>query len=380
MTSPAVALDRLRRYVEAREFRGYDPFDALNSPLLKGLSRRSKYLRIAFIQGLKRSPVNVRPLLGVKKGLNPKGLGLFLWGYARLHAAGDPDALDRVRSLLDLLDGLKSRGYSGNGWGYDFDWQNRAFYLPRFTPTIVNSAFIGHALLDAYERTRLDRALEMAVPIAPFILKDIPRTADGSSFCFSYTPLDSTRVHNANLLGASLLMRLAKVTGDSSLRDAALSSLAFSLKRQNEDGSWPYGDTAMQSWIDSFHTGFNLQSLHYFLAEGEGGDCRRAFERGLAYYEDRFFLADGTPKYYHDRTYPVDIHSAAQALVCFSLFKPKDEGLPGRVLAWMIEHLRSPQGYFYYQKGRRLTNRIPYMRWSQAWAFHGLTSWVGRHA
>ncbi len=381
MKSIVPVLDDLRRYVEDQEFRGYDPFDALNSPVLEALAGRSKYLKIAMTQALKRCPVNLRPLLGVKKGRNPKGLGLFLWGYARIYGAGrDPAALARIRALLDLLEQMKSPGYSGNSWGYNFDWQNRGFFLPRFTPTIVNSAFIGHALLDAYKQTRLEKALDMAVPIKEFILNDIPRTNEGSSFCFSYTPLDSSAVHNANLLGASLLMRLSAITGDASLREAALSSLAFSLRYQNEDGSWPYGNARIQGWIDSFHTGFNLQSLHYFLEEGAGRECREAFERGVRFYEDSFFLEDGRPKYYHDRTYPLDIHSAAQAIVSFSLFKPRDEALPERVLSWMIGHLRNPRGAFYYQKGRWITNRILYMRWSQAWAFHALTSWLFKHA
>lgn len=381
MTDIASVLDGLRRHVEEQGFRGYDPFDALNSPLLEAVAGRSKYLKIAFIQALKKSPVNLRPILGIKKGHNPKGLGLFLWGYSRIYRASrDPETLGRIHALLDLLERSKSPGYSGNCWGYNFDWQNRGFYLPRFTPTIVNSAFIGHALLDTYRETRLERALDMAVSIKQFILNDLPRTKEGMSFCFSYTPLDSSTVHNANLLGASLLMRISAATGETSLRDIALSSMAFSLKYQNEDGSWPYGNTKIQKWIDSFHTGFNLQSLHYLLEEGADQDCRKAFEKGVRFFEDRFFLEDGTPKYYFDRTYPADIHSAAQAIVCFSLFRPRDERLPERVLTWMISHLRSPKGAFYYRKGRWLTNRIFYMRWSQAWAFHALTSWLYTHA
>jgi hypothetical protein len=39
----------------------------------------------------------------------------------------------------------------------------------------------------------------------------------------------------------------------------------------------------------------------------------------------------------------------------------------------MLKNLYSSQGFFYFRKGRFLTNRIPYMRWSQAWAFHALT-------
>ena len=45
----------------------------------------------------------------------------------------------------------------------------------------------------------------------------------------------------------------------------------------------------------------------------------------------------------------------------------------------MIEHLRHPlHGYFYFQKTGRLTNRIPYMRWGQAWAWHALTAYAVR--
>lgn len=147
-------LDNLKAYVETTGYAGYDPYDALNSPLLRMLSGRSKMLRIAFTQLLRRSPVNLRPLLGVRKGHNPKGIGLFLWGYAKLYKLhGQDEDLKRIHYLLDLLEGLKSTNCSGNAWGYNFDWQSRAFFRPRGTPTIVNSAFIGHALLDCYEHT-----------------------------------------------------------------------------------------------------------------------------------------------------------------------------------------------------------------------------------
>ena len=35
--------------------------------------------------------------------------------------------------------------------------------------------------------------------------------------------------------------------------------------------------------------------------------------------------------------------------------------------------MQSPQGYFYYQKRRCYTNRISYMRWSQAWMFYAIS-------
>ena len=115
------SLERLRLWVEIEEFQGWDPFDALNSPLLRKLSFLGPYPRMAFIQTLRRLPVNLRPLLGIRKGHNPKGLGLFLWGYARLCAlSGGRKFLARIDKLLDLLEGLKSKGHSGNCWGYNF--------------------------------------------------------------------------------------------------------------------------------------------------------------------------------------------------------------------------------------------------------------------
>ena len=42
----------------------------------------------------------------------------------------------------------------------------------------------------------------------------------------------------------------------------------------------------------------------------------------------------------------------------------------------MLRHMYSGRGFFYFRRGRLLINRIPYMRWSQAWAFHALTEYL----
>jgi hypothetical protein len=373
------SLGALRKYVERAGFRGYDPYDALNSPFLRNLSSRHKFLRLAFIQTLKRIPVNLRPLLAIKKGHNPKGLGLFLWGYSKLYAMHPaPDLLEKIDVLLELLDELQSPGYSGSCWGYNFDWQSRAYYLPQYTPTVVNTSFIGHALIDCFEYTHRERALELALSTRDFVINDLNRKCEGSYVCFSYSPRDENYVHNANLLGASLLIRLLAYTNESALKDLALASLGYTMKHQRNDGSWPYAETKYQNWVDSFHTGFNLQSLLYFREAGFASEYDEGFKRGVHFYEKAFFLKDGTPKYYHDRVYPIDIHSAAQAVVFFSRLGAHYVPLAERITSWMVEHLRDGKGYFYYQKRRLLTNKVSYMRWSQAWAFHALTEYVYR--
>jgi len=316
-------------------------------------------------------------MLGVGKGHNPKGLGLFLGGFAKLYRVDDrSEYLDKIRYLSALLHDCKSVGYSGNCWGYNFDWQSRAFYVPKYTPTIVNSAFIGHALLDAYEYLNDQLFLDMAVSIKDFLLKDLNRISDGDTFCFSYTPIDKTAVHNANLLGASLLIRLYGLTREEELRDAALSSLAYTMKHQRADGSWFYAEAEMQRWIDSFHTGFNLEAIRWFKRCGEASEYEQAYEKGVSYYANNFFLQDGTPKYYHDRVYPIDIHAPAEAITFFSGEGSEYSELTSSVLTWMLANMRDPKGYFYFRKGRRITNKIAYMRWGQAWAFRALTEYA----
>ncbi len=373
-------VDRVSKYAVSRDYRGFDPYDALNSPVVRALSFGSKYGRIAWTQLLRRFPINLRHLLLTPRGHNPKGLGLFLWGFAKLTQSGRSYDAEIAR-LLRLIADVRSPNCTGNGWGYNFDWQSRVFFVPKQTPTIVNTAFVGHALIDTWLATGEQSALDLAVPSADFILNDLNRIREGDTFCFSYTPIDELAVHNANLMGASLLVRLHEHTGDNRLLDAALESAAYSIKYQHDDGSWFYAEPKTTQYIDSFHTGFNLQALRYFLDAGHIPEYRAQYEQGVRFYAERFFLDDGTPRFFHDRTYPIDIHSPAQAIVFFSGAGAEYSDLTDRVLDWMLDNLYDPRGYFYFRKARLFTNRIPYMRWSQSWGFHALTEyWMRRHA
>ena len=377
LESVEARLHELRAFVEAADYAGYDPYDALNSPIVRAIGSPSKWMRVAFTQLLRRSPLNLRRVLAVRKGHNPKGLGLFLWGYARLYASTEKPAYrKRIEYLLDLLDKLRSKGYCGNCWGYNFGWQNWKTWTPPYTPTIVNSAFIGHALLDTYFHGGVERALTMAVDIKDFICHDLHRLESEDGLCLGYTPLSELYVHNANLLGASLLIRLYGICGDSALENLALACLRYGLGHQREDGAWYYGQMKGMQYVDSFHTGFNLQALQYFIREGYGPRCREQFDLGLKYYVEHFFLPNGTARYYDDRTFPIDIHSLCQAIVVLSDPLAGQDELGGCVLSWMLRHMWSPKGYFYFRKGRYHTNKICYMRWSQAWAFHALSAYL----
>jgi len=367
------AVAGLEDWLDGYGFAGWDPYDALNSPVLRALSLGLKYPRIAFTQALRRLPVNLRPALGIRRSYNPKGLGLFLGASARRFAAtGDQRHRERVVFLARKLGELRQ----GRGWGYPFPWQSRAFFVPRWTPTIVNTSFVAHALLDAADACGEEDWIRLAREACDFVLRDLNRHEEDGALCFSYTPIDELRVHNANMLGAALLARVGARTGEEELLDAARAATRYLLRYQRPDGSWWYAEPEYQHWIDSFHTGFNLEALARVLryAGGRGIEGGAgALARGHRFFLEHFYEEDGAPKYYHDRREPLDIHCPTQGFVTMTALwdvQPAPD-LLARSATWFLTRMRAPEGYFYYRLGRR-PNRIPYLRWGQAWAYHGL--------
>jgi hypothetical protein len=367
--------------MEGRGYRGWDPFDALNSPFLAGLARRRRWAGIAALQLVKGCPVNLRPILRIPQLLNAKGVGLVLAASVRRYGLWREERdLARARSLAGWLAANVTGGYRGAGWGYPFDWPNRAFFAPRGTPTVVNTAFIGHALLDLYEMTGESRWLSQTLAAGEFIFRDLHRSPGKAGFCFSYTPLDSSRVHNANLLGASLLARAGKETGLREWLDAARESASFSIQAQRPDGSWPYGEAANQSWVDSFHTGYNLVALRQVGKVLDEPAIEKAITQGYRYYLDHFFLPAGVVKFWAQNAEPLEAHAFSHAVICLKEMESHPETPPDladEVMASMIALFWSRKGFFYWQRRNGILYRTPFMRWVQAWALLALTCYLG---
>jgi hypothetical protein len=382
----------------ARGHAGHDPFDALNSRLFQAtFLRRSRLARLAWTQAFKRSPVNLRRLALVPEGRNPKGTALLaLAALSRLRAAGLEADEREARALLDDLLGARHKaggaGGAGAAWGYNFDWQGRAFYAPRGTPAVVPTAFAVRALTEAAEHFRHASVdyLEAARGACEFILRGLGRSVETErEVCFSYTPLDRTRVFNASLLAAEALASVGALTGERELLDYAARAARYVVRRQRGDGSWAYGEEGFQSWADNFHTAFVLTSLarvrRRLAAEDaptvdEGAavlhaEIGRAIRGGFEFWRERFFLADGWPKYFPDGKFPADAHSAGACVVaCAELVgeEPRALELAERVAGWAVRELFDARGFFRYQRRRFYTVRTPYLRWSQAWMLYAL--------
>jgi len=372
-SSIADSLARLKVWIEGQDFRGYDPYDCLNSPFIRSLPL-GKYGRTAVTQLNKHSPVNFRKLLGVRKEYNPKGLALFIKSYAAFYEISPGKGLhEKIEELAGKLSELASPGYSGRCWGYNFDWQSRAFFAPKKTPNLICTVFAAEAFLDIYEIFKVDEYLESARSACDFILKDLNISEDKAGRCFSYTPFDRSRIHNANLLAAALFFRVYCITGEERLRDMASKAMVFSVSKQNPDGSLFYGMADNQQWVDNFHTGYNLNALADCSKYGERPDVVKNIKKGFSYYIRNMFYG-AVPKYYNNSLYPVDIHSVAQAVLTFlklgDIKRAKDTAL------WGINNMQDEKGYFYFQKHKLYMNKIPYIRWGQAWMFYALSSLV----
>lgn len=385
---------KLKLYCEAEGFKGWDPYDGLNSKVFQALPwlKRSALCRLVMIQGFKRSPWNLRRIAMVPKEYNAKGVGLFLQGYCNLYKVVEqrPELenelgtkevlLDQINELADLLIGLQSKGYSGACWGYNFDWQARRLFLfPRYTPTVVATNFCATALFDAYEITKNERYRDVALSAAEFVLRDLHRAEYNGGFLFSYSPLlGNDTVFNASLLGSKLLSYCYRYTKNEGLKEAARGSVVACCNGQAEDGSWVYGMLPVQGWIDSFHTGYNLDGLIAYQENTGDEAFAENIERGFEFYIKNFFNEDGSPKYYHNQQYPIDIHCPGQLFVTLYRLGKFEEhkDLAAKVLEWTIANMQDKKGYFYYQLKKGISSKISYMRWSNAFMFNALSYYI----
>ena len=381
---------KLKAYCEAENFKGWDPYDGLNSIVFQALPFKYWDLaRLAWIQGFKRSPINFRTLLLVPKQHNSKGVALFLLGYCKLYQAslkGEEqfgnrnEILQKINELTSLLLSMKAEGYSGACWGYNFDWQARRLFLfKKNTPTVVATAFCVEALLESYEITKDESVLKETLTAADFVINDLSRTPSGSGFLFSYSVKDGNNtVINASLLGAKILSYSYKYTSNDAHLKLSKEAIMAACELQEEDGSWIYGLLPIQFWKDSFHTGFNLDAIETYQQNTGDVSFQKYIDKGLEYYIYNFFEENGMPKYYNNKTYPIDIHCPAQVIVTaskLSAFK-KNEELLSKVLDWTMDNMQHKKGYFYYQIKKGISSKISYMRWSNAFMFNAMAHYI----
>ena len=382
MTEYLKICDASLQWARRRDYRGYSKFDALNSPLLRAVSCKSSFLRKGFVFAVSRSPVNIRPLLGVQKKQNPKGLALFARAYLNLYAlTGYDEHRQEALALLERLLTISQRPhFSGHCWGYEHPWQNIAFFIPPYEPNSVVTCAVGQAFLKAYHVTGDPEALDVCRSIAQFLLNDLTQIDVGPAMqCRSYDLRSRWKVINVNVFIAAFLAALHALSSDERYRQASQEMMRWVISKKTDGPAWYYTDPpeASRITIDNYHTGFVLDSIREYLDVFDNPEYETIWGQGLDYYRRNLFTAAGAPKWMYNRPYPHDIHGAAQGIITFSRASLKqakwlDEART--ILDWTLANLYDErQSRFYYQQSRRWTKRFTLMRWSQAWACYAIS-------
>ncbi len=395
------AIQALRTWVESRQFAGYDPFDLLNSPYLSGSflgpflgsspgsslgsspgsslgsGARKALPGILLIQAGKRfGGLRLRQLLKVPPSRNPKALGLCLSAYCDLARSGC-DVSAQAAWLKRELIRLRSPHESDYSWGYDWDYLSlRGSRLPAFSPNCIASYFCGTAMLEMSEVFGDAEALEIAESVARFMASRLKRSFESADeVCFSYTPNDQTLIYNSSALVGVFLARAGSLRGNEAYLSLARKVMVFLQRGQLQTGAWYYGRLRRQRWIDSFHTSYNLCALLDYQRITGDPAFEQAMLSGHRYFQTTFFTRDGAPRYFHNRTFPIDIHACAQAIlhfIAFSSIDPSALERASKTFHWTMRNMAAPDGSFYFQRHRLWTNRTAYMRWGQAWMLQAL--------
>jgi hypothetical protein len=418
------ALDKLSGWLETEQYKGYDPYDILLSYL--PFRYTGKWISVLTTQIHKRNPLNLRPLLGIPKDYNPKAMGLFLLAYSLQYGkmiqmlnqelqgkkvpdesdesyesyesdeSYEPDKSDQsdqsapsLRSKMEfffhwLLEN-STPGFAGKCWGYNFPWAGPVKFMKANYPSGVVTGFIGRALFEYYRQTGDKEAIEALKSAGDFIQSDLHLNEDRMGLCFSYTPLIPDCCYNASLLSAELLAKIYSLAPDNSLLNKIEKAVSFVISRQKPDGRWNYSmdlkNGTERDQID-FHQGFILESLYEIRNYALKGspEINNALKKGLEFYRKNQFMENGRAMWRLPANRPTDIHSQAQGIITFCKLKEFSQGfspdypefakMTGN---WTIDNMQDKTGYFYYQVNRMYTNKIPYIRWAQAWMFLALT-------
>ena len=360
-------------------YAGFDPFDGLNSKLFVVAPALKRGLfGLAWIQMHKRSLVNLRPALGIHKARNPKGVALFILGLLEEYRYTlKQDCINEAVKLADWLLKEKSDSHIWKYacWGYHFDWNARAFFVPKGKPNIITTVYVSQALYALGVQSGKQTYIDAALDSASFMVNSLYTEADDRKF-FAYIPGESAFVHNASLWGAAWVAFVGNLKGDDRFKELALLVARQSVAEQSDDGSWVYGARHHHQFIDGFHTGYNLEALDITRKALSTSEFDDAIERGLLYYKTQLIEEDGTAKYYQNNRYPLDMHSVTQVVI--TLLKvggqEEDRQLARKVIERSIDTLYMPRKKrFMYQKHKATSNKVDYMRWTQAWVYYSFS-------
>jgi len=371
------SIKSVEKWVEANDYKGYEPFDG-SSSFLRPLTFGNLFLDRLLIQLIRQSPINLRPFLGIKPLDSTIGRGYMASGYLTIFKlTGNNKYKNKAVNCLEWLIENKAPGFADYSWGKHFDVAGRGGRYSKLEPITVWTSIIGLVFMDAFEILGAPKYLEVSESICKWIL-ELPKTKTHIGICLNYTGLwdQDCTIYNQSMLAAAMLARTAKFTGNGEYLLLAKQAMDYTCSNQLSEGAWYYGEAPMYHWIDNFHTGYNLDALKCYIDNTSDKSFDDNLCRGYKYFKNHFFGIHGEPRYYHNRTHPIDIQCASQAIDTLANFSEYDESsleLASKTAKWTIDNMQDEKGFFYYRKYPLIKAKIPMLHWGQATMYKALT-------
>lgn len=369
----------VEKWVSKENYIGWDPYDGINNSMFPTINLFYPYPQIALIQFNKYSPFNFRKLLSIKKELDPKGIALFVQAYTIIFQNSNKEIYKhKAMNLFNEL--MKCSLFSTWGnhcWSshrYPFIGVDKDKLSPHF-PDIIGTANALKAIALLYLLDNRKDLKDIIKSIHSFFKSMYECTSDLSYFL--YTPFSKGKiVPNASAEALEALILSIDVHRDPEILKICENTLKSLQTMQRENGSWfysiyPSGKRYQQ--LD-FHQGYLIDGLIsstslYFSINNQ--DLKYSIIKATEFYKG-MFASDGRSFYRYPKFLPTDIHNQAQGIITFcKLYNIyKDEyylDFAMKIAKWTVVNMQDSKGYYYHQKGHIVTNKIPYMRWGQAW-------------
>ena len=379
------SLLRLDSFVVKEQFKGYDPYDVLASPLpLKILGTKLCYY---LTQLNKRDPYKIlRTGLAVPKQYVPKGLALFIESYSIWDKAGLGSKKEELQFLKRELDALRAPGYGDKFcWGLNYQYATSLKYVPSLFPSLVVTAYVHrayHSFMKHHEEFDFKDQLESSVR---FLLEDLERTYEPEGLCFSYYTVKKDIVYNANAKGGEMLARMYSMTQNQEYLDLATSVMDHTVGHQKEDGRWNYRkleDGSERKQID-FHQLYMVECLDKFVRFSGNTDEKflKSIDLGIDFYLNNQLKDEQLCYYRWPKYWPIDIHNQASGIIALTRLsdrRPELFEIAKKMAHYTIENMQLPSGGFMYQKHKNYTNKTSYIRWANAWMHLALTTVIDK--
>lgn len=363
----------LHDLLERHSYRGFDPFDLPNAPLLSRIPEHWHPAQLVVSRfGSRVAPDSLRRALRVRPVEDPKTYACAYFGY---RFSGMQELSGRADQMLERLAALA--GGPPAYWGYDFLWPTRGGGLnPRGASTLVPGSFALLALMHGM----LDTGSPKHAGLVRSALDHYGtehRCVNPSGVFLGYFPSSRINTHNANLLGCAALTAGGCLLGEDDRLCVAAEAARTSLKAIGPDGYIPYTDHRSGDWTDCFHHLYVLASvkalgaLNPHLSGPEAADAAHRLER---YCRKHFLRPDFLLNYYPDRLHPIDPHNYAATAIYATLGDWEGGSDTAVSLLRRVDELAwdPGRGQYAHRLHRRRRDARFFLRWTQVWMLAAL--------